>query len=139
MDPRLSHVVPCAYAVPVNQKRKTVLVVENDPDLRQLIIDFLEFDYATVAAESAEDGVEAAWGWRPDLIVCDCHLPGRNGIWLIEAVRRYPNLADIPIILMSEQPQPDVEARYGVSVVAKPCPVNQIMDAVHCALGAVPA
>jgi two-component system OmpR family response regulator len=137
--PRLPRSRIASYYHCVNQKRKTVLVVESEPDLRQLIIDFLEFDYTAVGVGNANDGVEAAWGWRPDLILCDCHLPGRSGLWLIEAVRQYPNLAEIPIILMSEQPQPGVEALYGVSVVSKPCPVDQIMEAVHGALEAVPA
>lgn len=123
----------------MHQKRKIVLVVESDPDLQQLIVDFIESDYATITADNADDGVESAWGWRPDLIVCDCHLPGRNGLWLVQAVRHYRELANVPVILLSEHPQVEAEVRFGVTVVNKPCPMDQLMDAVHAALGAVPA
>jgi CheY-like chemotaxis protein len=124
--------------VAVEQKRKTVLVVEDDPDLRQLILDFLDFDYAAVGAATAEAGVEAAHRFHPDLIVCDHHLPGRSGLHLAQEVRRDPSLTEVPIVVMSAQRQPEALESFGVFIVPKPCHMNRLMDAVHVAFGAGP-
>ena len=65
---------------------KTVLVVDDDEDLRQALAEQLELEgFRTVQAATGEAGVEAASASRPDLILLDLDLPGIDGR---EACRR---------------------------------------------------
>lgn len=66
----------------------TVLVVEDEEALRDLLKDELEDDGATVlTAGSAEAAVETLAGTRVDLVVSDLRLPGANGLELLERTR----------------------------------------------------
>ncbi|GAB3418446.1 hypothetical protein GCM10027435_18460 [Haloparvum alkalitolerans] len=79
-----------------------VLHVEDDPNFGDLVASYLEreSDRITVAsARNAEEALEQLSEKRPDCVVSDYDMPGRNGIELLETVRdRYPNL---PFILFT--------------------------------------
>lgn len=66
----------------------TVLVVDNDASIRELVVEALEMHGATVTAvESAQDALTAIQSLRPDVLVSDLEMPGNDGFWLIAAVR----------------------------------------------------
>ena len=62
-------------------QRKTILIIDDDPDLRELLAEQLELheEFAAAAASTAGDGVRAAKETRPDLILLDVDLPDING------------------------------------------------------------
>jgi CheY-like chemotaxis protein len=66
-----------------------VLLIEDDPDTRQLISFLLERQAAQVrSAESARAGLELLAEWRPDLIISDIGLPDEDGYFFIAQVRK---------------------------------------------------
>ncbi len=62
-------------------QRKTILIVDDDDDLRALLCEQLEAggEFSTFAAVDADAGVRAAVERRPDLILMDLDLPGKSG------------------------------------------------------------
>lgn len=65
-----------------------VLVVDDSNDSLQMMTTLLESLGAEVrGAESADEGLVQLIGWRPDALVSDIAMPGRDGFWLIEQVR----------------------------------------------------
>lgn len=79
-----------------------ILVVEDDADMRQLIVDYLA--RARLRAQGAGDGQEMALALqrqRPDLIVMDIMLPGTDGLALCQQLRADPATAWLPIIMLT--------------------------------------
>jgi CheY-like chemotaxis protein len=79
-----------------------VLVVEDNPDFRALMCEFVETLGATV--RQARDGYEAmAQVLRspPHLIFCDLRMPGLDGFGFVERLREHPKLSRIPVIAVT--------------------------------------
>ena len=79
----------------------SVLVVEDDGDLRSLLRVWLEAAGAVV--RDASDGIEALESvrrWRPALIICDLQMPGLDGCGFVEVVRQKLKL-EIPAIALT--------------------------------------
>jgi CheY-like chemotaxis protein len=74
--------------IPKNQSVATVLIVEDDPTVREVWQRLLHgFGYEVVAARDAKEAVTLL-AHRPDVAVLDVHLPGASGIWLADEIRR---------------------------------------------------
>ena len=59
------------------------------------------FGYAAYAAEDGESGLEAAAELRPDLIICDIHLPGMDGFGVVQSLKADPNLQMTPVLAVT--------------------------------------
>ena len=81
---------------------KTILVVEDDRELRELIGLYLANAGYTV--HSVENGLEAAaycLKVTPDLIISDVHMPRMNGFDMIRILKSEPAMKDIPVIFLT--------------------------------------
>jgi signal transduction histidine kinase/CheY-like chemotaxis protein len=68
-----------------------VLIVEDDPDSRELLIAVLQHCRAEVLAVArASDALDALDSWHPDVLVSDIEMPGEDGYGLIRKVRARP-------------------------------------------------
>ncbi len=80
----------------------TILIVEDDPTLRETLVYNLEQEgYSVLSAEDGEAGLEIIREQRPDLVVLDIMLPKLDGLAVCRVVRRNPDLAATPIIILS--------------------------------------
>jgi len=71
-----------------------VLVVDDNPDVRELIAAVLQAADADVAtADSAEKALESVQRQRPHVLLCDLHMPGIDGFELIHRLRSWERLA----------------------------------------------
>ena len=112
----MSHIVPPAEAAatpgaPTDQgsptphaspPRRTVLVVERDRSVRDLLRFFLE--RAGYAVELADDGLAAlehATGAPPAVVVTEILLPKLDGLTLCRRLREDPRTRDVPVIVFS--------------------------------------
>ncbi|MCC6436488.1 MAG: response regulator [Acidimicrobiales bacterium] len=77
-----------------------VLVVEDDPAVRAVLVAMLVEDYRVVAVPSAEAAFEAADQLAPDLILCDLALPGVSGEELLQRLRRNGTF-DTPMLVVT--------------------------------------
>ena len=79
-----------------------ILVVEDDPDIADLIRHYLEKSGHTVQVlRSGAAVLPKVRGERPDLIVLDLMLPGLDGLMVCQALRSDPLTAAIPIIMVT--------------------------------------
>jgi CheY-like chemotaxis protein len=77
----------------------TVLVVEDDPDIRELLKITLEVaGYRVIEAENGFDGIEAARQHEPDAILMDMSMPLMDGCQCTRRIRQNSRLARVPII-----------------------------------------
>jgi DNA-binding response OmpR family regulator len=62
-------------------QRKTILVIDDDPELREVVVEQLSIgdEFTAVAAATGGEGLDAAQATRPDLILLDVNLPDMDG------------------------------------------------------------
>jgi two-component system, cell cycle response regulator DivK len=81
---------------------KRILVVEDQPDNRQIIRDMLApTDYEITEAEDGQQALEAIATQRPDLILMDIQLPIIDGYIATRKIKADPALRSIPIIAVT--------------------------------------
>lgn len=78
---------------------KKVLVVEDHPDMRELLIWQMELmGYLAIPARHAKEGIEKAIEEKPQLILMDIMMPGMDGWEATRLLRSKPETQDIPIV-----------------------------------------
>ena len=81
---------------------KTIALIEDDPDLHELLRYNLEKEgYRFVSHSSGKDALIFLQHRQPDLLVLDVMLPDTDGIDICKSVRRHPRFASLPIIFLS--------------------------------------
>ncbi len=118
---------------------KKILVIDNDPVVRQLASLYLT--RAGYRVEECAGGIEALkviGANRPDLILCDIYLPGLDGYGLLSALRAQPATASVPVILMTARADHS-SFRKGMKLGAddyltKPLDREELLDAVRARL-----
>jgi two-component system phosphate regulon response regulator PhoB len=79
-----------------------VLVVDDDPDIREMVSTMLEaVELVVVTAASAEDALEHLRRAPFDLVVLDWNLPRMSGTDLCRALRQEPALRDLPVLFLT--------------------------------------
>lgn len=81
---------------------KKVLVVDDEIHIVHVVaIKLRNNGYDVITAENGNEALAAAIQEKPDIIVTDFQMPGMTGIELIEAVRQNPEVADVPVIILT--------------------------------------
>lgn len=81
---------------------KTVLVVDDDPDVRLFSITVLEENgYTPLEATNGEEGMQLIRKEHPDLIILDVLMPRESGIRLYRQLKTDKHLDKIPVIILS--------------------------------------
>jgi DNA-binding response OmpR family regulator len=118
-----------------------ILVADDDVDIRELV----EFKLSTlghdvVAVGDGAAAVAACRAQRPDLAVLDVMMPGVSGLEAIREIRATPELADLPVILLTARAQEsDVETGFDSGAddyVTKPFSPRELAERVEALLGA---
>lgn len=90
-----------------NARTETVLVVEDNDELRDYLCTHLRGPYRVVDAAEGETGLALAQQHRPDLIVSDVMMPKMDGLTLLRALKADPDLATIPVMLLTAKASAD--------------------------------
>jgi len=81
---------------------QTVLVAEDDPDIRMMVSTMMEMrGYRVVLAADGQETLEVARAERPDIILMDLQLPRLNGFSVARFIRQDEPLRKVPIIVVS--------------------------------------
>lgn len=86
----------------MDQKLTRILVVEDEPEIAELIKFNLSIEnYDVVVCSHGEDVKFTLTEFKPDLILLDIMLPGINGLELCSELKSSPNYSNIPIIMLT--------------------------------------
>ncbi len=86
---------------PQNKNLHSVLIVEDNKDMRDFIKQRLEVEYQVIEAYNGQDGLEKALKTMPDLIITDLMMPKMDGISLCKQLKKEINTSHIPIIMLT--------------------------------------
>jgi len=115
---------------------KRILVVEDQPDNRQILRDLLtSADFEVIEAEDGEAGLAAAAADKPDLILMDVQLPGIDGYEATRRLKRDATLRDVPVIAVTAHALSGAEQEARAAgcdcYISKPISPRQLLAKVH--------
>ena len=85
-----------------NQKKKKVLIVEDEMDMRLFLITLVETSgFQPVSARDGREGIQKALEVLPDLIILDVMMPGEGGARMYGRLAAEARLKQIPVIILS--------------------------------------
>jgi PAS domain S-box-containing protein len=118
-------------ATPSGRLTPLVLIVDDEVPARELLARYLEPEYRVAMAESGAEALKKAQSLRPDAITLDVMMPGSSGFETLIALRKDPETANIPVIILSIVDQKQVgfalgAADYLIKPVRKPALLNTI-------------
>ena len=99
---------------------RKILFIEDEEELAEMYQKkFQEQGFEMILAFTAKQGIEKAKKEKPDIILLDILLPTENGISFLGKMRKEPEIADIPVIALSNYDQPKTKAEaFGFGVKA---------------------
>jgi YesN/AraC family two-component response regulator len=118
---------------------KTVLVIEDEAQTRNIFLQCLEFEgFRALGAENGKGGIKLAQHHHPDLVVCDIMMPDIDGYSVLSTLRKSRDTAAIPLIFLTAKVTM-TDLRRGMEFGAddyltKPCTVEQFLAAINTRL-----
>lgn len=133
IDPALVRLGPKRRGTKQRRRKiSTVLSVDDDAEVRDLMERFLTRNgfYAYTAA-SAEEGEQIAEEIHPDIILTDIMMPEKDGISFIKSIKKVPELAETPVIVVTIAGEREICMSLGVSAyMNKPVDWNLLLDII---------
>ena len=126
-----------AIVVPAGPAADTILIIDDDPGTRDLLSRSLSGQgYVAVCASGGEEGLKLARQLHPDLIVLDVLMPGMDGWTVLTALKSDPDLADIPVVILSIFEDKDMGFTLGASdYLTKPLDRDRLLAIVGKHMG----
>jgi PAS domain S-box-containing protein len=114
--------------LPIPPSGNTVLVIDDDPAVRDLLESYIsKLGYRVLTAESGEDGLKKAAELRPQAITLDVMMPGMDGWMVLSKLKNDPELAAIPVIMVSLIEDKSIGYALGAAeYLPKPINRNQL-------------
>jgi DNA-binding NarL/FixJ family response regulator len=118
---------------------KKILVIEDDPTLRENTFEFLkEEGFEPYAAKDGTAGVQMALEIVPDLILCDISMPKMDGYDVLKTLHSIPSTSTIPFIFLTAKTQKD-EMRLGMQLgvddyITKPYSYDDLLTSIQVRL-----
>lgn len=116
------------------QDAPLVLVVEDNIDMNAFIADILRQHYRVASAFNGLAGLEKAQSLAPDLILADVMMPEMSGDEMVLELRRKPEMADVPIVMLTAKADDDLRIKLlqaGIQdYLTKPFKVEELLARV---------
>ena len=109
---------------------RTVLVVDDEPDIRESLRDALEDEgYDVVTAANGREALTVLPGLpRPLAMILDIIMPVMSGAELYTALQADPHLASIPVVVSTSDPS---RAPAGVLLMRKPIDLDRLLAVIE--------
>ena len=111
---------------------KSVLLVEDDLEIRDILQDLLEAEgYDVIPASHGRQALEFLRGSRelPDLVVLDLMMPLVDGTQVLASMKKDPKLAPIPVVVLSAVARERPEG--AAAFLRKPIPLQKFFDTIR--------
>ncbi|PLX98999.1 MAG: response regulator, partial [Desulfuromonas sp.] len=118
---------------------KKLLLADDSITIQKVIgITFANEDYELVSVDNGDAALQKATENRPDLILADVYMPGKNGYELCSAIKADPNLQTVPVLLLAGTFEPFDEEKARASGandwISKPFESQALIDKVESLL-----
>ena len=125
---------------PVSRRRRRVLLVDDNADMRTYLCNLLSHDYVVESVAEGESALAAAKKRTPDGILTDVMLPGMDGFELLRRLRAESQFARVPVLMLSgragEDSRDEGVAAGADDYVVKPFDSQDLLRRVAAVLAA---
>ncbi|MCR8560653.1 response regulator [Mucilaginibacter sp. BJC16-A38] len=130
----LTNVSPGNYETLLSNK-KTLLIVEDNIEVRQYIIQIFKNEFNVFEAENGNEGFDMTMKLRPDMVISDVMMSGLGGIELCSLIKESPTLSHIQVILLTANTLPEIKLK-GIEggaddYITKPFEKDVLIARVH--------
>lgn len=114
---------------------KTILVVEDDPDISTALrIRLRAAGYEVLQAHDGLQGLLSCVNRRPDCLLLDISLPAGDGFSVVERLRLHPHLSTTPFIMITASRRPELRTRAlalgAAAFIEKPYDSRELLAAI---------
>jgi CheY-like chemotaxis protein len=85
----------------MNKHNETILIVDDEPNVRRLLRTILSNNFNVVEAEDGKQAIEIANSQKPDVILMDMMMPKMDGLTACHLIKNNPATKMIPVIMVS--------------------------------------
>ena len=116
-----------------------VLIVEDEPDIRALVVHHLKREgYQVSAASSGEEALRQVQAAAPDLVILDLMMPAMDGLEVCRRLRQDPATASLPIVMLTAKGD-EIDRVLGLEIgaddyVVKPFSPKELLARVRAVL-----
>jgi DNA-binding response OmpR family regulator len=131
-------------SVTPGESAKVVLVADDDPDIRAMLVRALGMTYTVYEARDGEEALQILQVIPlPDAFVCDVMMPKLDGIALVKALRKEPSLSRMPVLFLTAKGGP-LDVVTGINAgarhyVTKPFKIADVLAKVAGMTGQAPS
>jgi PAS domain S-box-containing protein len=125
-------IVESSAVAPSGRLTPLVLIVDDEIPARELLASYLQSEYCVAMADSGAEALRKAQELRPDAITLDVLMPGGSGFETLVALRKTPETAKIPVIILSIVDQKRVGFALGAAdYLIKPVLKPELLETVR--------
>lgn len=105
--------------MPMSPSVKTIVIADDDEDLRLLVEITLENPaYKILTAVDGSQALEAVKQHHPDLLIIDWMMPGLNGCEVVTQLRQSPHMATLPVVMLTARDGQEAQAQTASLALA---------------------
>ncbi len=124
----------------MDKVKRLVLVVDDEPVVRQLVRRILCREYDVVEAGDGAQAVDLAKARKPDIVLMDMMMPEMDGLSACYAIRQDETTRDVPVVMLTAVTH-ELNRRLSESVmgasayITKPFEASELLSTLHDVLG----
>ena len=116
--------------------RKRLLIIDDDPNVHELVERNFGSEFAMMFADNGEAGIEILRQQKPDIVLLDILMPGRDGWSVLSEIKGDENLRKLPVIIISMLEDDQKAQNLGASAhMTKPIDRNLLLRHIQDLLG----
>ncbi len=93
-------------------KKNTILIIDDDPVTAAVIEEYLiNSGFNVLKSHDGKSGIKVMMNYRPDLILLDIVIPGKDGIQILKEIKLTPGFSNTPVLLLSSVKRTNVKVK----------------------------
>jgi len=119
-----------------DMNRKKVLIVDDEPGIRQLVSKILSRDYTVIEARDGEEAINAVRSQKPCIVIMDMMMPKMDGLTACYAIKKDPATKSIPVVMLTAIDQ-ELNKKLSTTVMGankymtKPFSAQELMETIR--------
>jgi DNA-binding response OmpR family regulator len=115
--------------------KKKVLIVDDEPNVRQLVSKILSRDYTVIEARDGEEALNVVRSQKPGIVIMDMMMPKMDGLTACYAIKKDPATKSIPVIMLTAIDQ-ELNKKLSTTVMGankymtKPFSAQELMETI---------